>query len=89
MFKTPAAETPAPATTSKHRRDAALEQWICKQLQLRDLFSGTTTTEIRRDRLKVVLLERGLTNSNAGKHDGKTMTWSTLFRELYGEDLTD
>lgn len=72
---------------SAHRREAELEAWICKRLQLRHLFSGTTTTEIRRDRLKAVLLERGLEESVAGKFEGKTITWRELFRRYSGTEL--
>lgn len=70
-------------TTSQHRRDTELEQWICERLKLRDLFAGVTTTDIRRDRLKVVLLERGLTESIAGKFEGKSVKWAALFERLY------
>jgi hypothetical protein len=79
---------PPPATTSPHRRDDELEAWICKRLVLRDLFAGDTTREMRRDRLKVVLLERGLTESIAGRFDGKPITWRALFEKLFGEALT-
>ncbi len=80
--------SPAPlATISEHRRDAELEAWICKRLQLRDLFAGVTSREIRRDRLKVVLLERGLIESIAGKFDGKPVTWRELFRRLHNESI--
>ena len=77
---------PLPAI-SKHRQDAELEAWICERLKLRDLFAGVTSTEIRRDRLKVVLLERGLTESIAGARGGKPVTWRALFEQLYGEQL--
>jgi hypothetical protein len=75
-------------TKSKHRKDAELEAWICERLQLRDLFAGVTSTETRRDRLKVVLLERELTESIAGRADGKPITWRDLFKQLYDEELT-
>jgi hypothetical protein len=78
------ADVPA---TSQHRRDTELEQWICERLKLRDLFAGDTTTEIRRDRLRVTLLERGLTESIAGSRGGKTVKWRAIHKQLYGEDL--
>jgi len=56
-----------PATTSEHRRAIELESWICERLNLRDLFAGVTSTETRRHRLKVVLVERGLTDTIAGR----------------------
>jgi hypothetical protein len=74
-------------TMGQHRKDAELEAWICERLHLRALFAGVTSTETRRDRLKVVLLERGLTESIAGRRDGKPLTWRGLFKQLYGEDL--
>jgi hypothetical protein len=73
---------------SEHRRDAELEAWICTRLKLRDLFAGVTSTETRRDRLKVVLIERGLTDSNAGRFEGKPLTWRALFARLYKSELT-
>lgn len=73
--------------TSQHRKDAEREAWICERLQLVHLFGGTTSTETRRDRLKVVLLERGLCESIAGRLDGKPVTWRKLFEQLYGAEL--
>lgn len=74
-------------TTSAHRRESELEAWICARLKLRDLFAGVTDRTVRRDRLKVVLLERGLTESIAGRMDGKPVTWHALYHKLFGEDL--
>ena len=37
---------------------------------------------------KVVLLERGLTESIAGRHEGKPITWRALFAKLYTDELT-
>ncbi len=71
---------------SQHRRDAELEAWICKRLKL-ELFLGTTTTQIRRDRPKVVLIQRELVDAIAGKFGGKAITWRALFKQLYGEEL--
>jgi hypothetical protein len=82
------APEPAPiAKLSQHRRDAEIEAWVCKRLEQRDLFTGVTSTEIRRDRLKVVLLQRGLTHAAAGKFQGKSITWGELFKQLYGAEL--
>lgn len=78
-----------PASTSQHRRDAELEAWICERLHLRDLFAGVTSTETRRDRLKVVLTERGLTESIAGRLEGKPVTWRALFERLYHDTLSE
>lgn len=83
-----AAKVPPIPERSQHRRDAEREAWICARLHLRDLFSGVTTIEVRRDRLKVVLMERGLTESIAGRMGGKPITWRQLFEELYREELT-
>lgn len=80
-------KVPPIPTLSKHRKDAEAEAWICTRLNLRDLFAGVTSTETRRDRLKVVLLERGLTESIAGRMDGKPVTWRKLFEQLYGVKL--
>ena len=76
-----------PPLYSQHRKDADLEAWICKKLGLRDLFAGTTTTDTRRDRLKVVLTERGLADSHAGSFDGKRISWRQIFTRLYGGSL--
>lgn len=69
-------------------RDIVNESWVCKRLGMPHLFAGLTSLEIRRDRLKVVLLERELTESIAGRADGKPITWRALFRQLYNCDLT-
>lgn len=85
-----AARTPDPAPVtqlSAHRREAELEAWVCKRLQLRDLFAGVTDRTVRRDRLKVVLLQRELTECVAGKFQGKAIKWRELFTQLYGETL--
>jgi hypothetical protein len=82
-------KVPPIPTMSQHRRDAEIEAWISNRLQLRDLFAGVTSTEIRRDRLKAVLLERGLTESIAGRMEGKSVTWRKLFSTLYHAELGD
>lgn len=74
-------------TMGQHRKDAELEAWICERLRLRDLFAGVTDTPTRRDRLTVVLLERGLTESIAGTYEGKPITWRAMFKRLYGEEI--
>lgn len=83
LMDTPATKTVA----SRLVRDIVNEAWIAKRLGLPELFLGTTSTQIRRDRLKVVLLERELTDSIAGRADGKPITWRALFLQLYGEEL--
>jgi hypothetical protein len=83
---------PEPATAktvaSTLVRDIVNEAWICKRLGLPELFAGVTSTEIRRDRLKVVLIERELTESVAGRADGKPVKWRDLFKQLYHVDLS-
>lgn len=80
--------TAIPAITSQHRKDAEREAWVCERLELPDLFLGVTSTEVRRDRLKVVLVQRELTDSIAGRADGKAITWRALFKQLYDEELS-
>lgn len=70
---------------SEHRRDSEVEAWICRELRSRDLFAGTTTREIRRDRLVAALNARHLTDSHAGRVGGKACTWRELVVKLYGE----
>lgn len=82
-------KVPPITTKGQHRREAELEAWICERLHLRDLFAGVTSTEIRRDRLKVVLLQRGLVESIAGRFEDKPISWRELFKKLYGEELAD
>lgn len=69
----------------EHRRHAEVEAWICRELHARDLFAGTTTREIRRDRLVAHLTARRLTDSHAGRVEGKACTWRELVTKLYGE----
>lgn len=83
--------TPAQATgvafnaLSDHRREAEVEAWICRELRSRDLFSGTTTREIRRERLVALLEQRKILDSHAGRIGGKALTWRELVTKLYGE----
>lgn len=77
----------APIPLSDHRKSAEREAWICARLHLPHLFAGVTSTETRRDRLKVVLIERNLIESIAGSRDGKPITWRALFEEHTGEKL--
>jgi hypothetical protein len=74
-------------TVSQHRRDIELEAWICERLRLRDLFAGDTTPEIRRDRLRVTLIGRGLTEAIAGSRSGKPLKWRQIFEQLYQQPL--
>jgi hypothetical protein len=76
------------AIKGQHRTDTELELWICNRLDLVHLFAGVTTTETRRDRLKVVLVQRDLTEAIAGRMNGKPVTWRALFKQLYREELT-
>ena len=64
-------------TKSQHRMDTETELWICEQLKLPHLFAGYTDKGMRAERLKVVLLSRGLTNSE----------WRSKYRALYGSEL--
>jgi len=81
-------KVPPIPTTSALVRDIELERWVCERLHLQDLFAGVTSTETRRDRLKVVLLERGLTEAVAGSREGKSVKWGALYRQLYNCELT-
>lgn len=74
---------------SPHRRDGEIEAWICERLHLRDLFAGVTDTATRAARLKVTLLQRGLTESIAGRLEGKPVTWRAVYERLYHEPLGD
>jgi hypothetical protein len=76
---------PTSTSMSEHRRDTEIEAWICRQLRSRDLFAGTTTREIRRDRLVALLEQRAILDSHAGKVGGKPQTWRELVAKLYGE----
>lgn len=75
------------APLADHRRTAELEAWICERLHLRDLFAGYTDAAMRADRLKAVLLERGLTESVAGSRGGKPVKWRDLFFQLYAQQI--
>lgn len=83
----PAPKVAPIAIKGQHRKDDELEAWICARLNLRDLFAGMTSRETRRDRLKVVLLERGLIEAIAGRLENKPITWRQLFQKLYSEEI--
>jgi len=65
------------------------ERWIAEHLGARDLFDGATSFELRRGRLRALLLGRELGDAIAGKRNGQPERWCELFARLYREPLGD
>lgn len=66
-----------------------VEAWIRDRLDAPALFGGLTTPEERRERVRDLILGRGLEFAIAGRREGgKCETWSDLFARIYGEPLT-
>ena len=65
------------------------EVWLAKKLGLRHrLFEGTTTLEIRRERIRSAILEQDLADQVAGGESrGRPETWRALFGRVYGVPL--
>lgn len=67
------------------------EMWIAQRLGGREtyaeVFSGDTTFETRRERVRKIILDRNLEHVQAGLRNGHSETWGELFRRFYGQRL--
>ncbi len=69
------------------------EAWLAKRLLEHcgvDVFTGTTNRDVRRERIRTAILERGLANVVLGRGaDKKPETYSQIFQRLFGQLLID
>ena len=64
------------------------ELWLARGLHASSVFEGLTTPEIRRERIRREILDRGMADVVAGgRSAGKPETWAGLFLRVYGEEL--
>ena len=65
-----------------------VETWIAWRIGRPDLFAGVTTPDERRERVRTVILDRGMAEAIAGRREGHPCeTWSALFTRVYGVPL--
>lgn len=66
------------------------DAWLAKRLGEHGagIFTGLTDPDIRRERFRTVILERGIAMVIVGKHDGRPESYAQLFERIYGEPLS-
>jgi len=62
------------------------EERIAERLRMPELFEGALSADERRERVRVVCLDRDPTIAGRGP-DGKAETFAALFERLYGSPL--
>lgn len=63
------------------------ELWMAKQLGNPALFSGVCDDVVRKNRIRLEILRRGLDQTMAGNRNGKSETWAQVFARVYQEPL--
>ena len=64
------------------------ELWLARRLGLPLSWAGgVTTREMRRDRIRAEILERGLADAIAGNAKGRPETWAEVFQRIYRQPL--
>ena len=64
------------------------EMWLARRLRLPlSWAAGVTTREMRRDRIRAAILERGLADATAGNAKGRPETWAQVFQRIYRQPL--
>lgn len=62
--------------------------WLARRLELPlSWAAGVTTREIRRDRIRAVILDRGLADRVAGTAKGRPETWREIYERVYRSPL--
>jgi len=65
----------------------ALERLPDLKPQVRDVTAGVTTTAMRAERMRQLIVRHQLGATIAGRRGGKTETYADLFERVYGEPL--
>lgn len=65
------------------------EAWLAKRLAQHGarVFTGDTNPQIRRDRVRGVIVAGGLAAVIVGQHEDKPETYAQVFERVYGEKL--
>lgn len=65
------------------------EMWFASRLNGhgREVFLGDTTVELRAARVRDILKKCLLSDETCGRRQGREMTYSEMFREIYGTPL--
>jgi len=68
--------------------DLVVEQWLARRLELGlNWASGVTTSDQRREMIRIAILSRGIAGDRAGYRKGQPETWSQLFTRIYRQPL--
>lgn len=66
------------------------EAWLAKRLGdhgVAEIFAGLTDPAVRRERVREVILARGLECVIVGRHEGKPCTYAEIFQVIFGVPL--
>ena len=63
------------------------EYWLALKLGKPDLFTGVTTAEMRRERVRVEITSRNLAEVKLGSRGGVVETWGAAYERMYGRRL--
>ena len=63
------------------------DYWFASRLNERYLFLGTTTAEVRRERIREKILELELADERLGNRNGQDETWRQAFERIYQDNL--
>lgn len=71
------------STTASSGHALRRDLWIAQQLRRPDLYSLTTTPELRMERQRAEIVRQGLADHRLSSRE----TWSQFFRRVHGEPL--
>lgn len=50
-------------------------------------FDGTTTPEVRRERMRFAILSHELDSKHCGRRQGQSMSFADMYQQIYGAPL--
>lgn len=63
----------------------SIEIWFARRAGCPEVFDGDTTFELRRERVRAHLREKGIEAATAGHKNGQPMTFAEVFASVYEE----
>lgn len=67
----------------------SIELWFVRKAGCPEVFDGDTTFELRRQRVREHVLNRGIADATAGHKNGQPMTFREAFEGVYEEALEE